>query len=106
MVGSRARDRLRAALLPTAVRREAAGRIPSAGGSSRPRMALVRCPLRGRQESRGAYASRQTATQKIPLLQDGDFCIGESAAIVAYLSRMYSTPERSLIRKPRVNTLA
>jgi len=35
--------------------------------------------------------------QKIPLLQDGDFCIGESAAIVAYLSRMYSTAERSLI---------
>jgi glutathione S-transferase len=35
--------------------------------------------------------------QKIPLLQDGDFCIGESAAIVAYLSRTYSTPARSLI---------
>src|ERR1700736_998370 len=35
--------------------------------------------------------------QKVPLLQDGDFCIGESAAIVAYLSRMYSTPECSLI---------
>jgi glutathione S-transferase len=35
--------------------------------------------------------------QKIPLLQDGDFCIGESAAIVAYLSRTYSTPERALI---------
>src|SRR3954469_22077560 len=35
--------------------------------------------------------------QKVPLLQDGDFCIGESAAIVAYLSRTYSTPERALI---------
>jgi glutathione S-transferase len=35
--------------------------------------------------------------QKVPLLQDGDFCIGESAAIVAYLSRTYSTPEISLI---------
>jgi glutathione S-transferase len=35
--------------------------------------------------------------QKIPLLQDGDFCIGESAAIVAYLSRTYSTPARALI---------
>ena len=30
-------------------------------------------------------------------MQDGDFCIGESAAIVAYLSRTYSTPEHSLI---------
>jgi glutathione S-transferase len=35
--------------------------------------------------------------QKIPLLQDGDFCIGESAAIVAYLSRTYSSPDRLLI---------
>lgn len=35
--------------------------------------------------------------QKVPLLQDGDFCIGESAAIVAYLSRTYSTPDNSLI---------
>ena len=35
--------------------------------------------------------------QKVPLLQDGDFYIGESAAIVAYLSRTYSTPERALI---------
>lgn len=37
------------------------------------------------------------ARQKIPLLQDGDFTIGESAAIVAYLSRAYSTPGCSLI---------
>lgn len=35
--------------------------------------------------------------QKVPLLQDGDFCIGESAAIVAYLSRTYSTPDKALI---------
>jgi glutathione S-transferase len=35
--------------------------------------------------------------RKIPLLQDGDFCIGESAAIVAYLSRTYATPDRALI---------
>ena len=40
--------------------------------------------------------------QKVPLLQDQDFTIGESAAIVAYLSRTYSTPERSLIpEQPR-----
>src|SRR3984957_16591998 len=38
--------------------------------------------------------------QKIPLLQDGDFCIGESAAIVAYLSRTYSSGEKSLIPEP------
>jgi glutathione S-transferase len=35
--------------------------------------------------------------QKVPLLQDGDFCIGESAAIVAYLSSTYSSPDRALI---------
>jgi glutathione S-transferase len=39
--------------------------------------------------------------QKVPLLQDSDFCIGESAAIVAYLSRTYSSPERSLIPEER-----
>jgi glutathione S-transferase len=39
--------------------------------------------------------------QKIPLLQDGDFCIGESAAIVAYLSRTYSEAGRSLIPEPQ-----
>jgi glutathione S-transferase len=37
------------------------------------------------------------ARQKIPLLVDGDFHIGESAAIVAYLSQNYSTPEHALI---------
>lgn len=35
--------------------------------------------------------------QKVPLLQDGDFTIGESAAIVAYLSHNYSTNENSLV---------
>lgn len=34
--------------------------------------------------------------QKIPLLEDGDFRIAESAAIVAYLSKSYSTPEDTL----------
>lgn len=48
-------------------------------------------------ETTTAEYTRLNPRQKIPLLQDGDFCIGESAAIVAYLSRMYSTPERSLI---------
>src|SRR5262249_43052441 len=35
--------------------------------------------------------------QKIPLLQDGDFTIGESAAIITYLSRTYAKPGHSLI---------
>jgi glutathione S-transferase len=35
------------------------------------------------------------------LLQDGDFTIGESAAIVAYLSRTYGTNERALIPEGR-----
>jgi len=48
-------------------------------------------------ETKTAEYTRLNPRQKIPLLQDGTFCIGESAAIVAYLSRMYSTPERSLI---------
>ncbi|NOJ39178.1 glutathione S-transferase family protein [Bradyrhizobium australiense] len=48
-------------------------------------------------ETKTAEYTRLNPRQKIPLLQDRDFCIGESAAIVAYLSRMYSTPERSLI---------
>lgn len=48
-------------------------------------------------ETKTAEYSKLNPRQKIPLLQDGDFCIGESAAIVAYLSRMYSTAGRSLI---------
>src|SRR5215203_640373 len=48
-------------------------------------------------ETKTPEYTRLNPRQKVPLLQDGDFCIGESAAIVAYLSRMYSTPERSLI---------
>jgi glutathione S-transferase len=35
--------------------------------------------------------------QKIPLLQDGEFTIGESGAIVGYLSHTYSCRENSLI---------
>jgi glutathione S-transferase len=39
----------------------------------------------------------RTAEPATENLQDGDFTIGESAAIVAYLSRAYSIPSRSLI---------
>jgi glutathione S-transferase len=35
--------------------------------------------------------------QKVPLLQDGDFTIGESPAIAAYLSNAYGTLENALI---------
>ncbi len=35
--------------------------------------------------------------QKVPMLQDGDFSIGESAAIVAYLARTYGSSGRWLI---------
>jgi glutathione S-transferase len=39
--------------------------------------------------------------QKIPLLQDGKFTIGESGAIVAYLSRAYLTKQNSLFPATR-----
>jgi glutathione S-transferase len=48
-------------------------------------------------ETKTAEYTALNPRQKIPLLQDGDFSIGESAAIVAYLSRTYSTPECALI---------
>lgn len=48
-------------------------------------------------ETKTAEYTSLNARQKIPLLQDDDFTIGESAAIVAYLSRTYATPDRSLI---------
>src|SRR6266478_6639510 len=48
-------------------------------------------------ETKTAEYTRLNPRQKVPLLQDGDFTIGESAAIVAYLSQTYSSPGRSLI---------
>lgn len=48
-------------------------------------------------ETKTAEFTALSPRQKIPLLQDGDFSIGESAAIVAYLSRAYSTPATALI---------
>src|SRR6202041_3903682 len=48
-------------------------------------------------ETKTAEYTALNPRQKVPLRQDGAFCIGESAAIVAYLSRTYSNPERVLI---------
>ena len=48
-------------------------------------------------ETKTPEYTRLNPRQKVPLLQDGDFCIGESAAIVAYLSQTYSSPERALV---------
>ena len=50
-------------------------------------------------ETKTAEYTALNPRQKIPLLQDGDFCIGESAAIVAYLSHTYSTPDNALVPK-------
>jgi glutathione S-transferase len=48
-------------------------------------------------ETKTAEYTQLNPRQKIPLLQDGDFTIGESAAIVAYLARTYSSPDVSLV---------
>ena len=48
-------------------------------------------------ETKTPEYTRLNPRQKIPLLQDGDFCIGESAAIVAYLGRTYPQPGRTLM---------
>src|SRR5258708_13287251 len=41
--------------------------------------------------------TRINPRQKIPVLQDGDFTIAESPAIVAYLSESYGTAENHLV---------
>lgn len=48
-------------------------------------------------ETKTSEYTKLNPRQKVPLLQDGDFTIGESAAILAYLASTYSTPERSLV---------
>lgn len=48
-------------------------------------------------ETKTAEYTKLNPRQKIPMLQDGAFSIGESAAIVAYLARTYGTREASLI---------
>jgi glutathione S-transferase len=48
-------------------------------------------------ETNSAEYALLNPRRKIPLLQDGKFTIGESAAIVAYLSRMYGSSRIGLI---------
>jgi glutathione S-transferase len=48
-------------------------------------------------EMKSAEFTALTARQKIPLLQDGDFTITESAAISIYLSDAYAMEETALV---------
>jgi glutathione S-transferase len=48
-------------------------------------------------ETKTSEYTKLNPRQKVPMLQDGDFSIGESAAIVAYLARTYGSPGRWLI---------
>jgi glutathione S-transferase len=48
-------------------------------------------------ETKTAEFTALSPRQKIPLLQDNDLTIGESAAIVAYLARRYGTGENPLV---------
>jgi glutathione S-transferase len=56
-----------------------------------------RRPIRPRTgQTKTEAFTRLTARQKIPLLQDGDLVLTESAAIVAYLSERYGNEENRL----------
>jgi glutathione S-transferase len=48
-------------------------------------------------ETKTAEYTRLNPRQKVPLLQDGDFTIAESPAIVAYLSDTYGSPGNVLV---------
>jgi glutathione S-transferase len=55
-------------------------------------------PIQARTgETKSLEYTTLTARQKIPLLQDGDFTITESAAIVTYLSDTYGTETTALM---------
>lgn len=66
-------------------------------------LAYERRPIRPRSgETKTEEFTALTARQKIPLLQDGDLILTESAAIVTYLSDRYATDETALVpRAPR-----
>ena len=48
-------------------------------------------------ETKTAEFTRINPRQKIPVLQDGDFTIAESPAIIAYLSDTYGTDDNRLV---------
>ena len=48
-------------------------------------------------ETKSEEFTRINPRQKIPVLQDGDFTIAESPAIIAYLSETYGTAENRLV---------
>jgi glutathione S-transferase len=48
-------------------------------------------------ETKSEEFTRINPRQKIPVLQDGDFTIAESPAIIAYLSETYGTSENRLV---------
>jgi glutathione S-transferase len=50
-------------------------------------------------ETKTAEYTALNPRQKIPLLQDGDFCIGESAAIVAYPNFLNSRAKTTIFGK-------
>jgi glutathione S-transferase len=52
-------------------------------------------------ETQTAEFTRISPRQKIPVLQDGDFTIAESPAIVAYLSETYGTADNRLVPDDR-----
>jgi glutathione S-transferase len=53
-------------------------------------------------ETKTEEFTRLNPRQKIPVLQDGDFTIAESPAIVAYLSETYGTADNALVpREPK-----
>lgn len=62
------------------------------------RLPYTKRPIGARTgETKTAEYTALNPRQKIPFLQDGDFGIGESAAIVAYLSNTYSSDDNSLV---------
>jgi glutathione S-transferase len=70
-------------------------------------LSYERRPIRPRNgETKTEEFTGLTARQKIPLLQDGDLTLTESAAIVTYLSDRYATDEIALVpRSPRARAV-